>query len=239
MNQTETITLGWCDSGTVDGRFTDGLMSIVLGGPSMGLPVSSSVRVEGNQIARQRQDLVDYWYSKLKTDWLFFVDSDIILNLDIWNKICSTADKDKYPLVSGIYFISKQKIGSLPIILPCIFNDIDNFTVQHHHPLPENQIVKADCAGLGLTIIHRDVITKLYKKYGTEVSLFAENDQKGIKFVGEDISFFRKCKEAEIPLYAHTGAIAKHVKRVDWDIEYYNLCWQNLVPSENDNTPLN
>ena len=225
INNGETITIGWCDSGMVEGKFADGLMSVTLGGPSIGFPISSSMRVKGNQISRQRQDLVDYWYSTVKSDWLFWVDSDIVLNLDIWHKMCSLADKENYPMVTGVYFIAKEEDGSLPVVYPSIYDDVDNFTIKNHHPLPENQILKVDCAGMGLVIMHRDVITKLQEKYGTTVSLFAENDQKSDKFVGEDISFFRKCKEAGIPLYAHTGAIAKHHKKVDWDMDYYNLYW--------------
>jgi hypothetical protein len=227
MNLGESITIGWCDNGTTEGRFTEGLMAVALSGASTGFPISSSIRVSGNQIARQRQSLVDYWYNNVKTDWLFWVDSDIVLNLDIWQKICSTADKKTHPMVSGIYFIAKEEHGSLPVILPCIFDDIDEFSIKYHHPLPVNKILKVDCAGMGLIVMHRNVITKLRKEYGEEESLFAENVATGDKFIGEDISFFRKCKKVNISLYAHTGAIAKHIKRMAWDPDYYTLLWNS------------
>jgi hypothetical protein len=214
-------------------------MSIALSGPKVGFPIFSSVRVQGNQIARQRQSLIDYWYDTLKTDWLFWVDSDIVLTLDIWQKICSTANKNTHPIVSGVYFIAKEDYKSLPIILPCIFDDINEFSVKYHHPLPENQILKVDCAGMGLTLMHRSVVTKLRKEYGQEISFFGENNMVGDKFIGEDIAFFRKCKKIGIPLYAHTGAIAQHIKKVAWDAEYYNLLWSNIEIEENKNTPPN
>ena len=84
MNHGESITIGWCDNGTTEGRFTEGLMAVALSGASTGFPITSSIRVSGNQIARQRQSLIDYWYNNIKTDWLFWVDSDIVLTLDIW-----------------------------------------------------------------------------------------------------------------------------------------------------------
>jgi len=95
-----------------------------------------------------------------------------------------------------------------------------------------NEVLKIDMAGMGLVIMHRSVVTKLREKYGTEVSFFAENDQKNDKFVGEDISFFRKCKALEIPLYAHTGAIAKHMKTTTWDYDYYSLYWSMQLLKE-------
>jgi hypothetical protein len=239
MDKNDSITIGWCDNGTTDGEFSEGLIQVALSGASVGFPIHSSIRVKGNQIARQRQSLIDYWYDNTKTDWLFWVDSDIVLNLNIWKKICDTADKDIRPMVTGVYFISKESHGSLPIILPCIFDDVDEFVIKYHHPLPADQILKVDCAGMGLIIIHRSVVSKLREKYGKENFLFAENDLVGNNFIGEDISFFRKCKKTKIPLYAHTGAIAKHIKKVAWDIDYYNLIWDSLEPEKIKNTPPN
>jgi hypothetical protein len=78
---------------------------------------------------------------------------------------------------------------------------------------------------MGFVVMHRDVVTKLRKKFGNKVFLFAENDQKNDKFVGEDINFFRKCKKAGIPLHAHTGAVAQHMKTTVWDMDLYALYW--------------
>ena len=228
INKKEKICIAWCDNGTTEGKFTEGLMSLALSGKSNKFPIDSFIRVQGNQIGRQRQVLIDHWYNNIKSDWLFWLDSDIILTLDVWKKICTVADKDTHPMVSGIYFIAKEEYGSLPVILPCIFDDIDEFSVKYHHPLPPDQVLKVDCAGMGLTIMHRSVITRLRKEYGTEESLFSENNLIGDKFIGEDISFFRKCKKVNIPLYAHTGAIAKHIKKMSWDLDYYGLLWNNM-----------
>ncbi len=46
-------------------------------------------------------------------------------------------------------------------------------------------------------------------------------------FIGEDIIFFRKMQKASIPLYAHTGALVKHIKRFSLDYDYYALYWAN------------
>ena len=221
----ETIAIGWCDNGTTDGKFTEGIASILLAGQSMGLPVSRTLRVQGNQIARQRQVLIDNWYDSLKTDWLMWVDSDIVLTNDIWLKICSSVDKNTKPMVSGVYFVAKETDGSLPVVLPCIFDDVDEYSVRYHHPLPTDTLMKVDSAGMGLVMMHRSVVTKLRAKYGEDAPLFGENNMIGEKFIGEDIAFFRKCKEADIPLYAHTGAIAQHIKRMAWDTDYYVQYW--------------
>lgn len=217
----ETISLGWCDNGTADGKFVEGIMSIALSSQLTGFPLLNFVRVQGNQIANQRQTLLDYWYNNYDTDWLFWVDSDIFLTLDIWHDICNVANKDTHPMVTGVYFILKGEDG----ILPCIFDDIDDSSIRYYHPLPENQIIKVDCAGMGLVIMHRNVIKKLHEKYGKEKFLFEEKCMTNDLFIGEDISFFRKCKDADIPLYANTKAIAQHIKKIPFDLDFYKMYW--------------
>lgn len=232
IKENETVSIGWCDNGMTDGAFTEGLIAVILAGSGLGMPITSSIRVKGNQIARQRQALLDHWYDGSKTDWLLWVDSDVVINSDIWKLLHDTADSETHPMVSGIYFISKNTNGSLPVPMPVIFDDVDEFTVKYHHPLPVNEVLKIDMAGMGLVVMHRSVVTKLREKYGTEVSFFAENDQKDDKFVGEDVSFFRKCKAIDIPLYAHTGAIARHMKTTIWDYDYYSLYWSMQLLKE-------
>ncbi len=225
IGKEETVTIAWCDNGTVDGKFTESLASLILSCTNTDLKISGLIRVQGNQIARQRQSLLDAWYDELNSDWLLWLDSDIVITQEIWKLLHNTADKKTHPIVSGIYFISKGDHGSLPIPMPAIFDNVDKFNIKHHHPLPENKVLKIDISGMGLVIMHKSVVTKLRKKFGIDNSFFAENNQTKEKFIGEDVSFFRNCKNANIPLYAHTGAIAKHMKTTAWDMELYSMYW--------------
>ena len=95
--------------------------------------------------------------------------------------------------------------------------------------MPENQVIKIDSSGMGFVLMHRSIILPLRKKFPDQ-SIFAEQNGIGKDFVGEDISFFRKVKEAGIPVYAHTGAIAKHVKRFPLDANYYSAYWNSQKP---------
>jgi hypothetical protein len=136
-------------------------------------------------------------------------------------------------MVSGIYFIAKDSDGSLPIPMPVIFDNVDKHTVKYHHPLPKDSVIKMDCAGMGLVLIHKSVVEKLRAMYGDKHFMFAEDNSVGEEFIGEDISFFRKCSAAEIPLYAHTGAVAKHMKTTAWDMDLYTLYWNSKNQSSN------
>jgi hypothetical protein len=226
IQKNETVAIGWCDGGLTDGKFTEGLMTAVIAGPGNGMPIHTSIRVQGNQIGRQRQVLFDHWADQVKSDWLLWVDSDIVLTLEAMAKLWKTADKIMRPVVSGVYFISKENEGTLMRPFPALFNDVSDYKIQYVHPLPENEVIKVDQAGFGLTLMHKSIIPKMREKFPnqsffTEQAGSAEDDH----FVGEDIIFFRKMKESGIELHAHTGALVKHMKRFSLDFDYYALYW--------------
>ena len=220
----ETLTIAWCDNGMVDGKFMQGLMTTVMDAPRQGIQITNCARSAGNQIGRQRQAVFDGWADQLKSDWLLWVDSDVVINNDILKILWNTANKDTHPVVSGIYFVSKEPEGMLTNPMPVIFNDIDEFTIQHIHPLPKDEIVKIDCAGMGLVLMHKSIIPKLRKMFPQQ-SVFAEQEGLNNQYVSEDVVFFRKLKAAGIPVYAHTGAIAQHMKRFNLDYNYYAMWW--------------
>ena len=224
----ETVALAWCDGGLVDGRFMDGLLLAIMNAPKIGMRVVNKIRVNGNQIGRQRQVLFDNWADVTKTDWLLWVDSDIVVTPDSLKLIWDSADKVSRPVVSGTYFVSKENEKSLMQPFPALFKEGTNkHELQIIHPLPQNELIKVDSAGFGFLLMHKSIVPKL-REVSPNYSLFAEEEGVGDKYISEDIVFFRKLKATGIDLYAHTGAVVQHMKRFSLDINYYNLYWNGL-----------
>jgi hypothetical protein len=227
----ETLSIIWCDNGTTDGKFTEGLVYTIIHAHTFGVPINNAIRVQGNQIARQRQAAIEMW-QKVNTDWALWVDSDIELTQNTLQTLWESADKIARPIMCGVYFISKQMEGSLMQPMPCVFNETgNNYEVTYLHPLPKNQIVKVDNAGMGLVLMHKSVLKALDDKFPGDF-WFGENNERAEKFIGEDISFFRKVKAAGVSVHAHTGVIAKHMKRFAFDGAYYNLYWAAVDAAE-------
>ena len=224
----ETVALAWCDGGLVDGRFMDGLLLATMNAPKIGINIVNKIRVNGNQIGRQRQVLFDNWADVTKTDWLLWVDSDIVITPDSLKLVWDSADKVSRPIVSGTYFVSKENERSLMQPFPALFKEGSNkHELQIIHPLPKNELIKVDSAGFGFLLMHKSIVPKL-REVSPNYSLFAEEEGVGDKYISEDIVFFRKLKETGIDLYAHTGAVVQHMKRFSFDINYYNLYWNGL-----------
>lgn len=219
-----TVAIAWCDNGMVDGKFAESMVAVALQAAINGIQITHSVRVAGNQIGRQRQALFDHWADEIKTDWIFWIDSDIVFDIKHFVELFIAADPVNRPIVSGVYFISKQAEGTLASPMPAIFNQVSDNLIQHVHPLPMEELIEIDSAGMGFVLMHKSIVPKLRQKFPDE-SLFGEEDKLGDKYVGEDIVFFRKVRKAGIPVFAWTGCLVQHMKRFLFDADYYAMYW--------------
>ena len=223
----DKIIICWCDNGTTDGKFTEGVVYSII---SSGLPIQSAMRVQGNQIGRQRQNALEFWYDQTDFDWVLWVDSDIVLNNDALHKVWAAADADARPVVTGTYFISKENERSLMAPYPAIFNWVEgnDYQISYIHPLPKDALLKVGSAGFGFVLMHRNAVTKMREVHGA-IPYFNETGV-GEQFVSEDINFFRLMHKAGIPLHSHTGAVVQHMKRFSLDVNYYKFFWENERP---------
>ena len=216
--------LAWCDNGTTDGKFTEGIAYTLITRP---IPIASAMRVQGNQIGRQRQNALEHWYDKTDFDWVLWVDSDIQLTDAALKLVWESADPIDRPVVTGTYFISKENERSLMAPYPAVFNWVeeDEFKIAYVHPLPVNALIKVGTAGFGFVLMHRNAVAQMRKVHGA--TTYFNETGVGDEFVSEDINFFRLMAKAGVPLYTHTGALVKHMKRFALDIEYYKFFWNN------------
>jgi hypothetical protein len=216
----ETVSIAWCDNGMVDGKFMQGVTDVML---HSGVKFATTLRSQGNQIARQRDKVIKYWYDNNKSDWLFWVDSDVVVSPDTFNILWESKDAVERPIVSGVYFTTDQPEEPLMTPMPTLFNFVnteESVGVTRIHPMPKNQLIKIGAAGMGFVLMHRSVVDRI-KEIIADGPLFSDIGH-GKNFLGEDIYFFALCDKAEIPVYAHTAATAPHMKRFSFDEHYYN-----------------
>jgi len=97
----DTLAIAWCDNGMVDGKFMQGVTDVMLHG---GANVVTTLRSSGNQIGRQRETVAKYWYENNKSEWLLWVDSDVVISPDTFKKLWDKRDVEKHPILTGVYF---------------------------------------------------------------------------------------------------------------------------------------
>ena len=217
---TNEITVGWVDGGTVEGKFTQGLLEVLMTCP---LPLQHYLRIQGCVIAANRGHLLSIWYNQSYTDWLLWVDSDIVLNSEAILKLRESIDPVNKPIITGTYFLPSFGDKLRPIVIPALFTESSDGKHELYplKDLPEDTLIEVDSAGFGFVLMHRSAITKMIEHHG-DINFFAP--KAGIVNPNaEDFCFFENAKEAGIPLYAHTGAIVDHIKKVPIDLAYYQL----------------
>lgn len=227
MEKAESLVVTWCDGGATDSLFTSATLAFMTSLPQTVTNIDQFGinQVIGGQIARQRQDAIRN-FENMNCDWLLWLDSDIVITPQAFQLLWDNRDPIKRPLISGVYFITYEMNEPLPAPIPCIFMDNEKGGTQPIHPLPNNELLPIDLAGLGFTLMHKSVAHKLREAYG-ETTFQIQIDKQ---HVSEDVAFFRKVKEIGIQPYAHTGAIVSHVKRFLLEQNYYNLWWNVIAP---------
>lgn len=166
-------------------------------------------------ISNGRTDLVNYAIEN-KFDYIFFIDSDVILPQDSLIKLY---DANKY-IINGTY--PRKELQTLTEDNPWTTlyrHDITGMSKYNFGPfwlsnneLPKNGIIPVDCAGLGCTLIYMDVFTKFMPNI--DWFIFAK-EQEIIKYgpycLGEDMYFYRECLRHNIQPYAHGGVRCGHL----------------------------
>ena len=114
----ETVAIAWCDNGMVDGKFMQGVTDVML---KSGVNFTTTLRSQGNQIARQREKIIRYWYENDTSEWLLWVDSDVVITPDKFKLLWDNKDAVERPIVTGVYFTTDTPKETLMIPMPTIF----------------------------------------------------------------------------------------------------------------------
>jgi len=226
----KNFAIAWCDNGDVDSRFMQGVLSLFTDLEKFNLKIDKYFHIIGNLISVQRQRISKI-FEDSDSEWVLFIDSDIFVNAEMIKKMFEFADKDKCPMISGLYFILSNPYSPVPTPHPAIFDFTTEKQLVSSSYIPHDQLIKIDAAGLGLCLIHKSVFDKLNKAY-PEYNYFNIDSSIYDNPIGEDTSFFLKLKELNIPVHAHTGVLPQHIKKYPLDINYHNWWWGNYTPNQ-------
>jgi hypothetical protein len=232
----DTVAVAWCDNGNVDGKFMQGVTDVML---KSGIKFETSLRSQGNQIARQRETVIRYWYENNTSEWLLWVDSDVVISPEKFKLLWDNKDAKERPIVTGVYFTTDTPEEPLMIPMPTIYEFAetqDQVGLKRVHPMPENQLIQIGAAGMGFVLMHRSVVERIEEAI-PEAPFFSE---LGVMktFMGEDIYFYALCDKAEIPVWCHTGATVPHMKRFSFDEHYYKAFFGGVKQEKKSNLVL-
>lgn len=153
-------------------------------------------------------------------EWLAFVDSDMGFDPDTFDRLIDAADPVERPIVGALAFGQRRgglgPHGSVRMEqFPTIYQWVDGGAVAGCAPIydyPRDALVPCDATGAACFIVHRDVLGRMAATFPAPRRWFDETVIKGRVF-GEDLTFFRRCRELGYPVHVHTGVRTSHYKR--------------------------
>jgi len=145
----------------------------------------------------------NYWAEELRGDWLCMTDTDHVPEPDAVFKMVTLQQQYKVPILSAVYrhkalpyhpnlYIWREEHGGgfVPLI-------------EYDTTVP---LFRVDAAGAGCLLVHQSVFARLRDVY-PDTGPFDH-----IGKYGEDLSFFLRCREQGIPVYATPLVESVHLR---------------------------
>lgn len=153
-------------------------------------------------------------FLQLEDEWLWFVDSDMVLEQDTLEKLLAVADPKTHPIVGALCF-GRDAEG---IIFPTMYRLADTEgTFQRAETVPEEGLVEVDATGAACLLIHRDALKTIGDRQQAPFKWFQETQIKDA-LVGEDVTFCFRARDAGYPIYVDCSNRIGHVKDVLLDM---------------------
>lgn len=183
--------------------------------------------IHSYDVSNGRKDLVNHSIQN-NYDYIFFVDSDVILPIDSLHLLYESINKGcKKYIMNGTY--PRKEISTITSEDPFTTlyrHDPSNMAKYNYNPfflpvseLPEFGVIPVDCAGLGCTLIKMELFTKIL--HNVEWFKFADEHSiidVGPYCLGEDMWFYRECIKRDIQPYAHGGVRCGHIGKFIYEL---------------------
>lgn len=179
-------------------------------------------RSRSGSIAKARNE-VTTMFVRSTTEYLWFVDSDMGFARDALHRLLASADPVERPIVAGLCFMHRTEgfdeetnaevFGMLPTVN--VWDRTEDGTIIGTRSVvnyPRDIVCKIDATGAACVLIHRSVLERMQTEYGDNWWTPIKHPTRGNEFFGEDISFFLRCEEMQIPVACATNVRTSHDK---------------------------
>lgn len=180
-----------------------------------------AMRCGTNGLVEARNKAVATFLDEKRSDWLWWVDTDMGFEADCVDRLLEAADPAERPMVGALCF-SWREDGSDGLggyrctATPTVYDwaHVDGqYGWQVRWQYPANTLTRVGGTGAACVLVHRSVFEKVEEKYGRVWYDRIPNTTTG-QLVGEDLSFCLRAGALQIPMYVHTGVPTTHYKHL-------------------------
>lgn len=225
MRSGDTVALGVIDPGSVGGAFAQDAFMLARARASR---ITSYIRVEGNLLSRQRNDLVSTFLQHSPSQWLLMLDTDHRFSVAMFDALIGAVHDAAVPVLGGAYFGVRPGPGLMPTPFPTFSREAaDGGAYEPVVHYPTGRVIPVDALGTGCLIVHRQVLEAIraLNPEAPDYCWFQDGPHEG-EWMGEDVTFCRRVRAAGFPVHVHTGVVLPHSKHV-WIGQEHFEAWRS------------
>jgi len=194
--------------GTVRAEFMLKVVDLV---QAEGTRVASIAQIQtGPGIGMARNNLTAE-FLKSPAEWLFMLDTDMVISLGTLPALLEAADPEERPVVGALCcVINENQVRTT--VYTASRDEAGEFAFRHLLEWPHDTILRVDATGCACMIMHRNAFKRISEAHPEEDGLWFAEMVVGKHQLGEDLSFCLRCSMAEIPVFVHTGVEVGHMK---------------------------
>ena len=171
----------------------------------------------GANITNARNEAVEKFLSlPSKPDWLWIIDTDMVFETDVVERLVAAADPVKRPIVGGLCFSWQQG----KFARPTTYTVRTDGQVGVLWAYPEDRLFEVDATGTGCLLIHRSVLEAVGAKYAEPYRWFRETEIAGLP-IGEDITFCIRARACGFPVFVDSSIKVGHEKTIVVDEDLF------------------
>lgn len=204
------VSLGWASSSVVTAEFQFSINSIILNRRDN---IEHIICSPSSYLSMNRNLIIESFLNT-ESEWLFFFDTDISIEVEDFDKILDAADPKKYPVMGGKYFLVLVDNWEKEAIVRVSAQKEKNTWLREY---PQDTIVSNLWSmGFGYVLIHRSVFEKIQDKNPGVRYPWCKDGYDDVtgNIYGEDDYFWEQVRNCGINISLHTGASSKHVRKL-------------------------
>lgn len=187
----------------------------------------------GANITNARNEIVVAFLDFTHADWLLFIDTDMVFEADLVDRMVEAAHPEKRPILGALCFSINADKHLGPLARPTIYGFSDDKKVVRFEDYPRDQLVPVGATGTGCLLIHRSVLEAMRadERWPAAYKWFQEQAFGSVP-AGEDITFCVRAGASGFPIHVDTSIKVGHEKPfvVDEGMFLAQKAWRDSLP---------
>ena len=170
----------------------------------------------GANVTNARNEIVAMFLDQHDADWLWFVDTDMVFEPDILDRLVEAAHPTERPIMGALCFSLQDGFRACPTL----YTIRDDGKAGRIYNYPPDRVMRV-LTGSGCLLVHRSALVKIRDRGFDPAYPWFQETRTGDLPIGEDITFCIRAESLGIPVHVDTSIKCGHEKSYVVDEDVY------------------